>query len=348
MLTNKNRMSKEELFILCCLKLKEKELYYLTKTVSSLNNLEAVTRLKFDKDDVENAKQLNKYMLGKGIKVCAFFEDKYPQVLKEIPFYPPFLFYIGEYREEDVNAISIVGSRKASFKGVQLTEQLVKGLASTSVTIVSGLASGIDTAAHKKALEEGLRTIAVLGCGVDVVYPAANRWLYKKIAEQGVIFSEHPPGTPPLAFHFPKRNRIISGLSKAVVVVEAGERSGSLITARYAMEHNKELFVFPRTPLEGNSEGNNNLIKLGAKLLTKPEDIILDLFPEHEIKRKETKPDLSLEEEKIYSHINEEPVNIDSLCFLLDMGPSTLANFLLILELKGLIKQLPGKFYVRA
>jgi len=348
MLTNKTSMSKEELYILCCLKLKEKELYYLEKTVSSLEALEAATRLQFDNDCIKEARQLFRYMQDKGIKVCAFFDPEYPDVLKEIPFYPPFLFYIGDYKKEDSNAISIVGSRKASVKGIQLTERLVKGLSGSSITIVSGLAAGIDTAAHKKALEEGLRTIAVLGCGVDVMYPAENRALYKKIAENGVVFSEHLPKTPPLAYHFPKRNRIISGLSMAVVVVEAGEKSGSLITAKYAMEQNKELFVFPRTPLDSNSEGNNNLIKLGAKIITKPEDLIQDLFPSLKISKQETKQKLTVEEEKILSFISEEPVNIDSLCFLLDMGPSTLANFLLILEIKGLIKALPGKFYVRA
>lgn len=336
------------MYILCCLKLKEKELYYLEQTVSSVEALESATKLSFEKDDIKKAKELLNYMQKKEIRVTAFFDNDYPQVLKEIPYYPPFLFYRGNYKREDAEAIGVVGSRKASLKGLQLTETLIKDLSQMPITIVSGLAAGIDAMAHKTAIESGLRTIAVLGSGIDVVYPAENRGLYEKIGESGVIFSEYLPKTPPLAHHFPKRNRIISGLSKAIVVVEAGERSGSLITARYAMEHNKELFVFPRTPLDKNSEGNNNLIKIGAKIITRAEDILKDVFNGvtiEKVTKKEVK--LSAEEEQVLSHISEEPVNIETLCFLLDIGPSTLANFLLILEMKGLVKELPGKFYVR-
>lgn len=341
-------MSKEELYVLCCLKLKEKELYHLEKTVSSVEKLEIATKLSFTSDDIKKAKEISCYMQKKDIKVSAFFDEDYPQVLRNTPFYPPFLFYVGNYEKKDEESISVVGSRKASLKGLQLTEILIKDLSQIPVTIVSGLASGIDTKAHNVALEMGLKTIAVLGSGIDVIYPAENKDLYKKIAENGVIFSEHPPKTPPLAYHFPKRNRIISGLSKAVVVVEAGEKSGSLITARYAMEQNKELFVFPRTPLDKNSEGNNNLIKIGAKIITKAEDILKDVF-NYTPQTKTQKRDITLsnEEKKVLSHIAEEPINIETLCFLLDIGPSTLANFLLILEIKGLIKELPGKFYIR-
>lgn len=346
MLTNKTIMSKDELYLLCCLKLKEKRLYELSKTINTIEELRLATERDFVKEDIKRAKDLSIIMEKKKIKVCAFFDNEYPSVLKNIPFFPPFLFYIGEYKKEDEKAISIVGSRRASLKGLELTERLVKDFAGSNVTIVSGLATGIDTKAHRTALEVGLRTIAVLGSGIDVIYPPDNKELYKVIAEQGVIFSEQLPQTPPFHYNFPKRNRIISGLSKGVVVVEANEKSGSLITARYAIEQNRELYVFPRTPLEKNSEGNNNLIKYGAKIITKGEDVLEDLF--HERKRKEKKSTISLskEEEKIISHLSLEPINFDTLCFLLDMAPSTLANFLLILEMKGLIKELPGKFYI--
>ncbi len=340
-------MSKEELYLLCSLKLKEKELYYLEKTVFSLEALENTTKNMFTGEDISRARDLCKHMKIRGIRVCAYFDEDYPPVLRNITYYPPFLFYVGQYKQEDINGIAVIGSRKASLKGIELTEKLIKELSQINTTIISGMAAGIDTKAHKTAIETGLRTIAVLGSGIDVVYPVENRALYQRIAENGVVFSEHPPKTPPLPFHFPKRNRIISGLSKAVVVVEAGERSGSLITARYAMEQNRELFVFPRTPLERNSEGNNNLIKLGAKVVTKGDDIIKDLFPDMKSSQPLKEIKLLPEEEKIISAMPEEPVNIDSLCFLLDMGPSTLANFLLILEIKGFVESLPGNVYMK-
>ena len=341
-------MSKEELYILCCLKLRERELYRLNNVVTSIEELEVTTKGSFHKEDLDQAKTILTKMKKFNIKVCAFFEKEYPSILKEIPYYPPFLFYIGSYEEENKLGLGVVGSRDASLKGKQLTEKLVTDLKDVPVSIISGMAAGIDTIAHQKAIEVGLKTIAVLGSGIDIIYPASNKQLYKTISEKGVIFSEYLPGTPPMSFNFPKRNRIISGLSKAVVVVEAGQKSGSLITARYAMEHNRELFVYPRTPVEKNSDGNNNLIKLGAKIITSAEDIIKDFFPNATILHSEKQIKLTDDEKKIYSNISSEPINIDTLCFLLDIGPSTLANFLLILELKGLVKELPGKFYVRA
>jgi len=341
-------MSKELLYLLCAKKLKEKELYEIFKACPSADDVERSISNRFTKSDIYESKELLKKLVEKNIKITAIFEKDYPQILKFIDYPPPLLFYKGEYVENDINSIAFVGSRDASFRGIEIVEKFVSDMSGLPVTIVSGLARGIDTCAHEKAIQYGLRTIAVLGNGIDIVYPASNRRLYNEIAEKGCIFSEFPPQTPPLPHHFPRRNRIISGLSKAVVIIEAGKKSGSLITARFAIEQGKDLFVVPRTPLEKNAWGNNMLIKNGAKIATEAKDIIEEVFPEINIEKREKKEiTLSQEEREILSHIGEEPVNFDNLCFLLDKGPATLANFLLQLELKGLIKALPGKNYIK-
>lgn len=341
---------KEIILVLCGLLLKETELYKLFSLVNNIEDIENYISEKAKKEDIEKAKENYNRLKRINGNVISIFDDLYPANLKEIYNAPPILYSLGNYTTEDVESIAVVGSRNVSEKGKILTELLIKDLEGYPITIVSGLAIGVDTIAHQEALRVGLRTIAVLGSGIDVVYPAINRTLFNKIAEKGVIFSEQPLGTKPMPYNFPKRNRIISGLSKAIVVVEASEKSGSLITARYSAEQNRDVFAFPRTPLDKNSGGNNNLIKIGAKLVTSGKDIIQEVFPYLDIKDKKRTLKtilLSEEEKKILDLLQEDPVNIEKLCFSLDIGPPTLANFLLNLELKGLIKELPGKFYIK-
>jgi DNA processing protein len=340
-------MSKELLYILCANKLKEKELYRIFKVSGSAEEVEAHAKSAFSKEDIIMAKKQAEKMKTLSVQVTAIYDEGYPSPLKNIDYAPPILFYRGEYKAADVNGIGIVGSRNASLNGRRLTDKLIGDMNSMPITIVSGMALGIDTTAHNSALKNNLRTIAVLGSGLDIIYPSQNRQLFEKIPRNGAIFSEHPLGTQPLSYHFPKRNRIISGLSKAVVIVEASEKSGSLITARFAMEQNKDVYSFPRTPLENNSEGNNNLIKIGAKIVTSANDVLSDIFPKLKPIRQKPHVKVSAEEEKILSMLSEGPVNIDRLCFVLDMGPATLANFLLSMEMKGLIRELPGKTYIR-
>lgn len=341
-------MSKELLYILCTLSLKEKDLYKVFQDADTHAELENVVSEKFCEEDFKKAKECLKKISQEGIKITSILDEDYPEPLKNIDYPPPILFYKGEYREGDKNAIAFVGSRDSSMKSVDITEYFIKDFENLPITIVSGLARGVDSCAHNLALKYGLRTIGVLGCGIDIIYPASNRHLYNEIVKNGCIFSEFPIGTPPMPHNFPRRNRIISGLSKAVVVVESSEKSGSLITARFAMEQGKELFAIPRTPLDKNSKGNNSLIRNGAKIAISGKDILEDLFPEYtkEFVR-EYKINLSEDEKNILSHIGEEPINFDTLCFLLDKGPSTLANFLLQLELKGVIRALPGKSYIK-
>lgn len=340
-------MSKELLYVLCANKLKEKELYRVFGVSGGPEELEKVTKTAFSREDMFMAKKQADRMKALSVKVTSVYESDYPEPLKKIEYAPPILFYRGGYTAADIDAIGIVGSRNASVKGRQLAEKLIADMNGMPITIVSGMAIGIDTVAHTAALDNNLRTVAVLGCGLDVMYPSQNKLLFQKIAEKGAVFSEHPLGTQPLPFHFPKRNRIISGLSKAVIIVEAGEKSGSLITAGFATEQHRDVYAFPRTPLDKNSAGNNNLIKIGAKIVTAAADILEDIFPKLKPAKKKIAVKISKEEEKILSLLSEEPVNIDRLCFMLDIGPATLANFLLSLEMKSLVKELPGKYYAR-
>lgn len=345
-------MSKEKelLYILCSILLKESELYKLFAISKTLVDIENYISKKAEKRDIELAKKNLRLLHSLSAHVISLFDEEYPEQLRDIYNAPPILYYVGSYLKEDRQALAIVGSRNLSDKGKILTELLINDISNYPITTVSGMAIGIDTIVHRESLNKGLRTIAVLGSGIDIIYPETNRGLFKKISENGAIFTEQPLGTKPFPYNFPKRNRIISGLSRGIVVVEAGERSGSLITARYGAEQNREVFTFPRTPLDKNSDGNNYLIKVGAKVITSGKDILEELFPDMAKDAKKERVyeyKLSPEELKILQLIEEEPVNIEKLCFSLDIGPPTLANFLLNLELKGFIKELPGKFYIK-
>lgn len=211
------------------------------------------------------------------IDVLTLEDNNYPKNLKEIYLPPAILYLRGKVLKKDGMAISIVGSRKVTEYGIKVTESISKALASRGLTIVSGLALGVDTVAHKAALKTGARTIAVLGCGVEKPYPYVNTKLATEIAKNGAIISEYPIGTPPLKHHFPARNRIISGLSLGTVVTEAAERSGALITAKDALEQGREVFAVPGSLGNENSKGPNNLIKMGAKPVTEVSDILEEL-----------------------------------------------------------------------
>ena len=205
-----------------------------------------------------------------------FLAEDYPKVLLEIPDPPPYLYVKGELRGSET-AVAVVGSRRASTYGMLTTTRLATELAAHGVTVVSGMARGVDTAAHRGALSGGGRTIGVLGCGIDVVYPPENRKLFEEMAEKGALVSEFPLGTLPLAENFPRRNRIISGMSRGVLVVEAMENSGSLITAQFALDQGREVFAIPGNINTSSSRGANRLIKQGAKLVESVDDILEEL-----------------------------------------------------------------------
>lgn len=273
----------------------------------------------------------------------------YPPALKNTADPPLFLYVKGDLRQED--GIAIVGTRKPTHYGLTVTHRIAYELASAGLTVVSGLARGIDTQAHRGALAAQGRTIAVLGCGIDVAYPPENKDLMEDIRRSGAVVTEYPFGTQPESGYFPARNRIISGLSRGTVIVEAAEDSGSLITAKYAKEQGRKLFAVPGNIGSANSRGTNSLIREGAVLVERTQDILQDL----KIKTTGNKPvgasldlpSLTEDEEPVFRQITNEPKHIDVLMKESSTTPAKISGALVTLELKGLVRQLPGKYYTK-
>jgi len=296
-------------------------------------------------------KELEK-VIRAGIEIVTLKDSKYPKLLKEIYDSPALLYVKGDLlRLEDEFCLAVVGTRKLSSYGRQVTSVITRDLAQAGLSITSGLALGIDALAHKAALEAQGKTIAVLGCGLDRVYPVANQKLAQDmLTKRGAIVSEFPLGTPPLKHHFPFRNRIISGLSLGVLVIEAAEISGALITARSALEQNREVFAVPGNIYSPTSVGPNNLIKMGAKLVTSAQDILeeLNLTKAYQfIETKKIVPDTK-EEAKILEALGSEPIHIDDLVKATELPTSTVSSTLTMMEMKGKVKNLGGMQYVIA
>ncbi len=287
------------------------------------------------------------------IKVVTIKDENYPSLLKEIWNPPALLYYKGTLEKEEKFSIAIVGTRKITNYGKQVTEDLVRELALNGITIVSGMALGIDTVAHQTALASGAKTIAVLGSGIDTasIYPSQNRYLASKIAENGgAIISEYPIGTLAMPQYFPHRNRIISGLSLGTLVVEAAEESGALITAKYALDQNREVFAVPGSIYSPASIGPNNLIKMGAKPVTKATDILetLNLTQVTNFIQSQKIVPESQEEAKLLQFLSFEPVHIDKLIALSGLDVQKTNSTLTIMEMKGKVKNLGGMNYVLA
>lgn len=284
------------------------------------------------------------------IDIITILDENYPKRLNHIYDSPKVLYKRGDFNDKDELSIAIVGSRKATSYGKWATEKFVKELVKLDVTIVSGLALGIDGIAHKVALEENGRTIGVLGNGLDSIYPKKNKDIYEKIPQNGAIVTEYCLGVPPLAYNFPQRNRIISGLSLGVIVIEAKEKSGSLITAYHALEQGKEVFALPGNINSIFSKGTNKLIKDGAKLIMDIDDILEEVY-ELQSKMMEKKVEkidvsgLSPLEMKIFNLIKEGPIHCDSIAFNTGLDISTVYSVLTILELKGMIKEMTGRIF---
>lgn len=287
-----------------------------------------------------------------GIELLTWQSPEYPRYLREIPNSPPVLYLRGRLQESDQWAIAVVGTRRVSPYGRQVTRDLVTRLAHQGVTIVSGLARGVDAIAHKAALDAGGRTIAVLGSGLDTIYPPENRSLADRIVqeERGVIISEYALGVQPDARNFPPRNRIISGLSLGVVVVEAGDTSGALITANFAVEQNREVFAVPGSILSPVSKGPNRLIQQGAKLVTNVNDILEELNLTQTVERTAVQLALpeSAEEALILGHLSHQPIHIDELSREIGLPAALVSGTLALMELKGMAQQVGGMNYVLA
>jgi DNA processing protein len=286
-----------------------------------------------------------------GARALTIKDEAYPRRLREIYDPPPVLYLRGDLKKEDDLAVSIVGSRKTSPYGRWITEKISRDLACQGITIVSGMARGIDAVAHMGAISAEGRTVAVLGCGVDVIYPPENKDLFREIIDHGAILSEFPMGSPPEGGHFPKRNRIISGLSLGVVVVQAGAKSGSLITAGYALEQGREIFAVPGNVGGASSQGTHRLIKEGAKLVESSEDILEEILPQWRKEKEGARemerpgPVLSEEETALSELLTETPLHIDAIIRESGLEPGKVSSLLLNLELKGLLLQWPGKCF---
>lgn len=285
-------------------------------------------------------------------KVAVLTQDDpgFPWRLKEIYDAPYVLYIRGELKPEDEISLTVVGTRRVSSYGREATQRLVTDLVQNNITIVSGLARGIDTFAHRAALTAGGRTIAVFACGLDIVYPTENRWLAQKIIEHGALISDYPLGVRAQAENFPRRNRIVSGLTLGTLVVEAPERSGALITANLALQQDREVFAIPGSIFSANSRGNNGLIRDGAKLVMDVNDILeefnLNAYPQ-QIGFAELLPENETES-ILLKHLSQEPLHIDELSHRCSLPVSTVSSTLTMMELKGMVNQLGSMNYILA
>ncbi|MFH1612299.1 MAG: DNA-processing protein DprA, partial [bacterium] len=315
-----------------------------------LNSILIKKILNFEKEiDIEKELKLIKEL---NVKILTLIDDDYPANLKTIYTPPPLLYVKGELKKEDQIAIAIVGSRRTTVYGREICSKISNNLVNCGLVIVSGLARGIDTVAHYTALNSKGRTIAVLGTGINVIYPSENKSLMEKIILQGAVITEFPINTNPYQMNFPLRNRIISGLSLGTVVIEAGEKSGALITANYALEQNREVFAVPGNITSSYSKGTNKLIKQGAKLVEDVDDIINELqiyFSQNEIVKQKNVKEVYLENEEklVYQILSEEPIHIEKILKTLNFSISKVLVILMKLEIKKVIKQLPGKFFIK-
>jgi len=298
-------------------------------------------------------------LAAQGAEMITRDDPRFPVRLQEIPYPPPFLFLQGTLAPEDELAVALVGTRGASYYGLKACRRLAGALAARGVTVVSGLARGIDTAAHQGALEMNGRTLAVLGCGLDVVYPPENVKLYKEIPAQGALISEFPLGAPPEAKNFPVRNRLISGLALGVVVVEAGLKSGAAITVRYALDQGREVLAVPGPIDSPTSAGPHRLIQEGAKLVQDVDDIVSELpglkqargplfaaaAPADQV-AEAPHPARQAPEDPLLQFLGSEPVQLEELVQAAGLPVQEVLSRLTLLELQGLAKELPGKCFV--
>lgn len=287
-----------------------------------------------------------------GVKLVTLDDPQYPALLKSIYDPPPLLCYKGESLDKFTIPLAVVGTRAVSSYGKIATERICGRLASSGICIVSGMARGVDTIAHKSALKAGGSTIAVLGCGLSHIYPPENASLQERIVENGAVVSEFPMAMKPDRNNFPARNRVISGLSYGTVVVEAGEKSGALITADFALEQGREVFAVPGNIYSPNSRGTNRLIKMGAKMADGPEAIWEELAPSLKALLKHDKPNepdagsLSPKEEHLRSLVTSEERHIDELIEISRLSPAEVSATLVQLELKGFVRQMDGKMFI--
>ena len=290
-------------------------------------------------------------LVAADINIITMQDSLYPEELKYI-YDPPVVLYVkGSLMRAELR-VAVVGSRRATLYGLETAGKISEGLSRNGVTVISGMARGIDSKAHNGALAVEGRTIAVLGCGLDIVYPSENKELMKRICKSGAVISEYLPGTPPATFNFPARNRIISGISLGVVIIEANDKSGSLITANYALEQGKDVFAVPGNIDSGNSTGTNKLIRDGAKIVLELGDILDELKISHSVNNSFEKKSaaintsaLDADEKSIVRELEKGPVHIDTIARTCNLSIHSTGSILVMLEMKGFVEQLHGKSY---
>ena len=290
------------------------------------------------------------WLKREGTGILTLWDKRYPPMLKACPDAPLFLFYRGRIPEYWPAILGIVGTRRPTDYGRKITIKFAEELVRRNICIASGFARGIDTLAHQTSVEQGGKTIAVLGCGLDCIYPPENKLLFETLLQSHLVLSEYLYGTGPDAMNFPKRNRIISGLSRGIIIVEAGKKSGTLITANYALEQNREVFAVPGNIDSPVSLGTNELIQQGAKLILSVEDIFEELptLPGKEISIERPLPkNLDDRERLLLQLLNNQQLHIDYLVKELDEAPASVLSRLLRLELRNLVRQKPGKIFMR-
>jgi DNA processing protein len=307
--------------------------------------IEALVELRARLDPAETWARVQRL----GLTVLTLHDPSYPELLREIADPPPVLYLKGDLLPNDRWAIAVVGTRRVTAYGRQVVERLVGDLARAGLTIVSGLARGTDGLAHRVALEQGGRTLAVLGSGLDRLYPTEHTPLAREVAARGAVMTEFPLGTPPDALNFPRRNRIISGLTMGTLVIEAGETSGALITADFALEQGRDVFAVPGSILNPASLGPNRLIQEGAKLVMSAQDVLQELnltaVAQHAAAR-ESLPENDTEA-ALLRLLSSEPVHVDELGRASALPVAQVSSALTMMELKGLVRQVGGMNYVR-
>ena len=295
-----------------------------------------------------NLDQMYESILSTNTTVLTLLDEQYPRLLKEIDQAPPVIYVNGTLTPADDFAVAMVGTRMVTAYGQQVTRDTSTFLAGHGLTIVSGLARGVDALAHQHAIQAGGRTIAVLGSGVDVIYPPEHRKLAEAIEENGAIISDYPLGTQPEGINFPPRNRIISGLSLATIVVEAGERSGALITADFAVEQGRDVFAVPGNVFSPASRGTNRLIQKGAYAMVSPQDIldVLDLSQVEDYKDARQSLPADTTEARILQVMGYEPIHVDEICHESGIPVEKVSAALTMMELKGMVQHVGGMRYV--
>jgi DNA processing protein len=295
-----------------------------------------------------NLDQVWDQLEAKGITVLIQTDENYPRRLQELEQPPPVLYMLGELTSEDEWAVAVVGTRRVTAYGRQVAEDIAGILARNGISVISGLARGIDSISHQAALHAGGRTIAVLGSGLDRIYPPENRRLAEQIAAHGALISDYPPGTPPEASNFPPRNRLISGLSLAVVIVEAGQTSGALITAAFAADQGREVFAVPGNISSPGSKGTNRLIRDGAQPLLHPEQVLeaLELTMVAEQRTARVVLPADAVEAQLFEALGREPLHIDEIRSRTDLPIEKVTATLALMELKGMVRQVGGMQYI--